>query len=370
MKQKHKVIISGGGTGGHIFPAIAIANALKLLSPEIDILFVGARGKMEMERVPAAGFQIIGLDIVGLNRKSLFKNLLLPFKLIKSLVDARKIIKSFNAEIAVGVGGFASWPLLKTANFMGVPTIIQEQNSYAGLTNKQLGAKASRICVAYPGMDQFFPSEKILLTGNPIRKSAVEIEGKRDLGLHSFGLDLNKKTVLVTGGSLGSLTLNECIKMGISQLIQADLQVIWQCGNYYYKSLLEEFGDQLPRQIKLVPFLEKMDHAYAAADIIISRAGAGTISELSVVGKPVILIPSPNVADDHQTKNANALVERSAAILVHDNQAKEELINQILLLHQNRVKQQELSDNIKKLAIDDADMVIANEIVTILNNLK
>ncbi|MGH2623267.1 MAG: undecaprenyldiphospho-muramoylpentapeptide beta-N-acetylglucosaminyltransferase, partial [Sphingobacterium sp.] len=318
----------------------------------------------------AAGFQIIGLDIVGLNRKSLFKNLLLPFKLIKSLLDARKIIRSFNAELAVGVGGFASWPLLKTANFMGIPTVIQEQNSYAGLTNKQLGTRAHRICVAYPGMDQFFPAEKIMLTGNPIRKSTVEIIGKRDLGLHSFGLDYNKKTVLITGGSLGSLTLNECIKKGIPQLIQANIQVIWQCGNYYYQSLKEEFDENLPSQIKLMPFLDKMDLAYAAADIIISRAGAGTISELAVIGKPVILIPSPNVADDHQTKNAKALVERSAAILVHDNQAKEELIKQLLLLNQNTAQQQELSNNIKKLAIDDADIVIAKEILTIINKLK
>jgi len=364
----NKVIISGGGTGGHIFPAIAIANALKLLSPEIEILFVGALGKMEMDRVPSAGYKIIGLDIVGLNRKSLLKNFLLPFKLIKSLWDSRRIIKDFKAELAVGVGGFASWPLLKTANFMGIPTIIQEQNSYAGLTNKQLGGKAIRICVAYQGMEKFFPAEKILLTGNPIRRAAVEISGKRELGLNSFGLDGHRKTVLVTGGSLGSLTLNECMKNGISQLVDANLQVIWQCGSYYYQELSKQIGENLSPQIKLVPFLENMDLAYSAADIIISRAGAGTISELAVIGKPVILIPSPNVADDHQTKNANALVERSAAILVNDINAKDELISQILMLNQSTAKQKELSDNIKKLAIDDADIVIAKEILKILNN--
>ncbi|MGO1520612.1 MAG: undecaprenyldiphospho-muramoylpentapeptide beta-N-acetylglucosaminyltransferase [Sphingobacterium sp.] len=360
-----KVIISGGGTGGHIFPAIAIANALKHLSPDIEILFVGANGKMEMERVPAAGYPIVGLDIVGINRQSLLKNIGLPYKLIKSLWRARQILRDFKADAAVGVGGFASGPLLMMANRMGLPTLIQEQNSFAGLTNQRLGRKANRICVAYQGMERFFPADRVLLTGNPIRQSSVAIEGKREEAMQSFGLDPLKKTVLVTGGSLGAQTLNESVKIGLNRLHQAGLQVIWQCGSYYYESLKAELG-AATENVKLLPFLERMDYAYAAADLVISRAGAGTISELCVIAKPAILVPSPNVADDHQTKNAQALVKENAACMVRDQEAREVLIDQILTVLASPEKQNTLSGNLTRLALPEADLVIAREILALI----
>lgn len=362
----HKVIISGGGTGGHIFPAIAIANALKQLAPDTEILFVGAEGKMEMERVPAAGYEIVGLDIVGINRQSLLKNIALPFKMLKSLWKARKVLKDFKAEVAIGVGGYASGPLLMMANMMGLPTIIQEQNSYAGVTNKKLGAKAKKICVAYEGMDRFFPADRILLTGNPIRKSSVAIENKREEAINAFALDQDKKTILFTGGSLGALTLNDCVKAGIPQFVEAGVQVIWQCGSYYYEKLKAELGDSLPDSIKLMPFLERMDYAYAAADVIVGRAGAGTISELCVIGKPVVLVPSPNVSDDHQTKNALALVSKDAALMVTDGAARVELLPQLLNLIADEAKMQELGDHILTLALPDADVVIAQEVLDLI----
>ncbi|MVZ61288.1 undecaprenyldiphospho-muramoylpentapeptide beta-N-acetylglucosaminyltransferase [Sphingobacterium humi] len=362
----HKVIISGGGTGGHIFPAIAIANALKQLAPDTEILFVGAEGKMEMERVPAAGYEIVGLDIVGINRQSLLKNIALPFKMLKSLWKARKVLKDFKAEVAIGVGGYASGPLLMMANMMGLPTIIQEQNSYAGVTNKKLGAKAKKICVAYEGMDRFFPADRILLTGNPIRKSSVAIENKREEAINAFALDQDKKTILFTGGSLGALTLNDCVKAGIPQFVEAGVQVIWQCGSYYYEKLKAELGDSLPDSIKLMPFLERMDYAYAAADVIVGRAGAGTISELCVIGKPVVLVPSPNVSDDHQTKNALALVSKDAALMVTDGAARVELLPQLLSLIADEAKMQELGDHILTLALPDADVVIAQEVLDLI----
>jgi len=360
-----KVIISGGGTGGHIFPAIAIANALLRLDPATEILFVGANGKMEMEKVPAAGYQIEGLDIVGINRQQLWKNISLPFKLWKSMRQARRIIKKFNPDVAVGVGGFASGPLLMVANRLRIPTLLQEQNSYAGVTNKNLSRKAAKICVAFEGMQQFFPAEKILLTGNPIRRSAVAIDGKREEALHAFGLVPTKKTVLVTGGSLGAGTLNACVKEGLDFLQANDIQVIWQCGAYYHAKLEAELGDKLPASIKLMAFLQRMDYAYAAADCIIARAGAGTISELCVVGKPVILVPSPNVAEDHQTKNALALVNKNAAVLVRDADAKDKLIKSVVQLVKDDASRDELSTNIKKLALLDADEVIAKQIIEI-----
>lgn len=362
----HKVIISGGGTGGHIFPAIAIANALKQLAPDTEILFVGAEGKMEMERVPAAGYEIVGLDIVGINRQSLLKNIALPFKMLKSLWKARTVLKDFKAEVAIGVGGYASGPLLMMANMMGLPTIIQEQNSYAGVTNKKLGAKAKKICVAYEGMDRFFPADRILLTGNPIRKSSVAIENKREEAINAFALDQDKKTILFTGGSLGALTLNDCVKAGIPQFVEAGVQVIWQCGSYYYEKLKAELGDSLPDSIKLMPFLERMDYAYAAADVIVGRAGAGTISELCVIGKPVVLVPSPNVSDDHQTKNALALVSKDAALMVTDGAARVELLPQLLSLIADDAKMQELGDHILTLALPDADVVIAQEVLDLI----
>jgi UDP-N-acetylglucosamine--N-acetylmuramyl-(pentapeptide) pyrophosphoryl-undecaprenol N-acetylglucosamine transferase len=279
-----RVIISGGGTGGHIFPAISIANALKTMDPANEILFVGANGRMEMDKVPAAGYTIVGLDIQGINRKQLWKNILLPFKLMKSLNKAKKVIRDFKPDVAVGVGGFASGPLLMMANKLGIPTVVQEQNSYAGVTNKKVGAKAARICVAYEGMEQFFPANKVLLTGNPIRRESVAIEGKRAAALEFFGLQQDKKTILVLGGSLGARTLNESVVAYLDSLSKEDVQVIWQCGSFYIDKLRLELEGKLPANVKMMAFLQKMDYAYAAADVIISRAGAGTISELCVVG--------------------------------------------------------------------------------------
>jgi len=364
----NKVIISGGGTGGHIFPAIAIANALRRIQPDIEILFVGANGKMEMEKVPAAGYQIVGLDIQGLNRQSLLKNLVLPFKMLKSLLKAKTIINNFGADVAVGVGGYASGPLLMMANMIGLPTLIQEQNSFAGKTNKSLAKKAKKVCVAYEGMSRFFPADKVLLTGNPIRRISVDIEGKKGEALTSFGLALGKKTILVTGGSLGAGTLNECVKLHLQKLKDSDVQVIWQCGSYYYNKLNAELAHTLPDNVKLMPFLQRMDYAYAAADLIIARAGAGTISELCVVGKPTILVPSPNVAEDHQTQNALALVNKKAALLVKDKDAKDELMQQALALLADDSKCEELSVNIKELALLDADTVIAQEVLKLIKN--
>lgn len=363
----NKVIISGGGTGGHVFPAIAIANALRRIQPDIEILFVGANGKMEMEKVPAAGYTIVGLDIQGVNRSSLWKNLALPYKMFDSLLKARRIIKAFKADVAVGVGGYASGPLLMMANMIGLPTLIQEQNSFAGKTNKSLGKKAKKICVAYEGMQQFFPAEKILLTGNPIRRTSVDIEGKKGDALVSFGLEAGKKTILVTGGSLGAGTLNDCVKNAVEKLSKANVQVIWQCGGYYVDKLKAELADKLPNNIKMTAFLQKMDYAYAAADLIIARAGAGTISELCVVGKPVILVPSPNVAEDHQTKNAMALTQKNAAKMVKDSEAREKLMDSAIALLSDEVEIQTLSRNINDLALLDADDVIAHEVLKLIN---
>ncbi|WP_437921984.1 undecaprenyldiphospho-muramoylpentapeptide beta-N-acetylglucosaminyltransferase [Sphingobacterium sp. LRF_L2] len=362
----HKIIISGGGTGGHIFPAIAIANALRQLEPDVEILFVGAKGRMEMERVPAAGYSIVGLDIQGINRKSLLKNITLPFKMISSLMRAKRIIREFKADVAVGVGGYASGPLLMMANTLGVPTLIQEQNSYAGVTNKRLGNKAARICVAYEGMEQFFSRDKLLLTGNPIRRASVDIAGKKEEALASFGLKEGKKTVLFTGGSLGAKTLNDCVRGGLSTFEGHDIQVIWQCGSYYYETLDSELKEVLPKNVVMVPFLQRMDYAYAASDLIISRAGAGTISELCAIGKAVILVPSPNVAEDHQTKNAHALAVKQAAVLIKDDVARGELLDTILSLFEDESKRAQLGVEIKKLAKLEADEIIAKEVLKLI----
>lgn len=354
-----RIIISGGGTGGHIFPAIAIANALKRLAPDIEILFVGANGRMEMEKVPAAGYQIIGLDIQGIDRSSLWKNLGLPFKLIRSMLKSRRILKDFDPQVAVGVGGYASGPLLLAARKARIPYLIQEQNSFAGITNKRLGAKAACICVAFEGMERFFPADKLMLTGNPIRPESVKIEGKREKAISHFGLDPTKKTILLTGGSLGARTLNQAMQAGYSQLVSQGIQLIWQCGNYYYEGLkgIQAVG------VRVYPFLQEMDLAYAAADLIISRAGAGTIAELCAVGKPVIMVPSPNVAEDHQTKNAMALVAKEAAVMVPDNEAVEHLITRAIALLSDQTLSEKLSRNINALALLDADMVIAKEVL-------
>jgi UDP-N-acetylglucosamine--N-acetylmuramyl-(pentapeptide) pyrophosphoryl-undecaprenol N-acetylglucosamine transferase len=364
VKSK-KIIISGGGTGGHIFPAIAIANALKKIDPDIQILFVGANGRMEMEKVPAAGYKIIGLDIQGIQRKSILKNVMFPVKLLLSVRKAFQIIKDFKPDAAVGVGGYASGPLLYAASAKGIPYLIQEQNSYAGITNKWLGKKAKKICVAFDGMEQFFPSDRIIKTGNPIRKESVDIEGKQRQALELYKLSAFKKTILVTGGSLGARTLNNSIMAGLDKLIAADVQIIWQTGKFYYKGIIEKLGENHHENIRIVEFLNRMDLAYAAADIIISRAGAGTIAELCVIKKPVILVPSPNVAEDHQTKNALALVQENAAIFVADRDAEKKLIDKALELLNDKNLKKKLSDNIGKLALPDADEVIAKEVIKI-----
>jgi UDP-N-acetylglucosamine--N-acetylmuramyl-(pentapeptide) pyrophosphoryl-undecaprenol N-acetylglucosamine transferase len=365
-----RVIISGGGTGGHIFPAVAIANALKKLNPAIEILFVGANGRMEMDKVPQAGYKIIGLDIQGIQRKAIWKNLLFPVKLLASISKAVGIIKSFKPDAAVGVGGYASGPLLYAASLKGVPTLIQEQNSYAGVTNKWLSKKAQKICVAFDGMDKFFPAHTIVKTGNPVRKQSVDTAGKRDAALQEFNLSPHKKTILVTGGSLGARTLNHSLLADLDKLIAADVQVIWQTGKVYYKGIMEKLGANYHPNIHILEFLNRMDLAYAAADIIISRAGAGTIAELCIIGKPVILVPSPNVAEDHQTKNAMALVQTDAAAFVTDKDAETTLIPKALELLKDKAQQALLSANISKLALPNADEVIAQHVLDIINKNK
>lgn len=367
MKAK-RIIISGGGTGGHIFPAIAIANALKRLDPATEILFVGANGRMEMEKVPAAGYKIIGLDIQGIQRKSLWKNAMFPVKLLSSVRKSIKIIKDFKPDAAVGVGGYASGPLLYAASLKGIPYLIQEQNSYAGITNKWLGKKAKKICVAFDGMEKFFPGGRIIKTGNPIRRESVDIANKHMQAAELLKLSPDKKTILVTGGSLGARTLNNSIMGGLDKLIAADVQVIWQTGKFYYKGIIEKLGENYHSNIRIMEFLNRMDLAYAAADVIISRAGAGTIAELCVVGKPVILVPSPNVAEDHQTKNALALVQENATVFVADRDAEAKLVDTAIELLKDTDKQKKLSRNISKLAMPNADEVIAKEVTQITIN--
>ncbi len=359
-----RVIISGGGTGGHIFPAVAIADALKRLDPGTEILFVGAIGRMEMERVPAAGYRIVGLDIQGFQRKSLLKNLALPFKIIKSVWKARAIIREFKPDAAVGVGGYASGPLLYAAGGMGVPYLIQEQNSYAGMTNKWLAKKAAAICVAFENMGRFFPADRIIMTGNPVRVASVDVAGKRAEAAAFFGLSVDKPTLLVTGGSLGAGTLNQSMLAALDRLIADDIQLIWQTGKFYYKGIVERVGNQ-PKNlgIRILEFVARMDLAYAMADVIISRAGAGTIAELCLVDKPVILVPSPNVAEDHQTQNALALVKNKAAVLVRDSDAAATLVETAVALLGDVSQRQELAANIAKMGKSDADMVIAREVL-------
>jgi UDP-N-acetylglucosamine--N-acetylmuramyl-(pentapeptide) pyrophosphoryl-undecaprenol N-acetylglucosamine transferase len=365
-----RIIISGGGTGGHIFPAVAIANALKKLNPATEILFVGANGRMEMEKVPAAGYKIIGLDIQGIQRKSVWKNILFPVKLITSISKAAQIIKNFKPDAAVGVGGYASGPLLYAASLKGIPTLIQEQNSYAGITNKWLSKKAQKICVAFDEMDKFFPANKIVKTGNPVRRQSVDTAGKRGEALTHFKLSPNKKTILVTGGSLGARTLNHSLLADLDKLIAADVQLIWQTGKVYYQGIMSKLGESYHPNVCILEFLNRMDLAYAAADVIISRAGAGTIAELCIVGKPVILVPSPNVAEDHQTKNAMALVQTHAAVFVNDAEAETKLIPAVLDLLRNPARQTELSANISKLALPNADEVIAQHVIDIIKESK
>lgn len=357
-----KIIISGGGTGGHVFPAIAIADAIKSIRPDAEILFVGAIGRLEMEKVPEAGYKIEGLNISGLQRRLTFKNLSFPFKVLGSLIKARKIVKNFNPDVAVGVGGYASGPLLRSAASKGIPTVIQEQNSYPGITNKLLAKKAKKICVAYEGMEKFFPPSKIILSGNPVRKKVSQIEGKKEQALSHFGLQAHKKTVLIIGGSLGAKTINESINAAIPEIAkQGNIQIIWQSGKSY--------ADIAKQSIKnngyTSAFIKEMDLAYAAADIIISRAGAMSISELCLIAKPCILVPSPHVAEDHQTRNAEALVVKKAAIMVKDSEARNSLWNQADALLNNNELKIELAANIKKLGIADADIRIAKTVIQI-----
>lgn len=358
-----RVIISGGGTGGHIFPAIAIANALKRMEEHCEILFVGASGRMEMEKVPAAGYKIVGLNISGIQRGSILKNLALPFKVMGSLNKALKLIAEFKPDVVVGVGGYASGPLLYAASLKGIPYLIQEQNSYAGITNKWLGKKAEKICVAFDHMDQFFPASKILKTGNPVRKEAVDIINKHFAGAELLKLDPLKKTILVTGGSLGAGTLNKSIEKHLQEILDQDVQLIWQTGKFYYKGIMERLGENFHPNIRIMEFLNRMDLAYAAADVIISRAGAGTIAELCLIKKPVILVPSPNVAEDHQTKNALALVKNDAAMLITDHSAEDTLVAEALSLLNNKDKCEKLSFNIGQMALAEADEQIAAEVL-------
>ena len=365
LKEPLRVIVSGGGTGGHIFPAVSIANAIKAEYPDAEILFVGAEGRMEMQRVPAAGYKIIGLPIAGFDRKNLLKNVVVLYKIAKSQWKARKIIKEFRPHVVVGVGGYASGPTLKTAGQMGIPTLIQEQNSYAGVTNKLLAKSAKKICVAYDGMERFFPAEKIIKTGNPVRQNLLDAKVTKAEATESFGLDPKKRTVLVIGGSLGARTVNESILQHIEDIREAkDVQFIWQTGKYYSEEIHMALAKEDPVQnMKVTDFISNMDNAYAAADLVISRAGASSISELCLLKKPCILVPSPNVAEDHQTKNALALSTKGAAIFVKDSDARNELIPLALKTVVDDAQLASLSENVGKLAYHDSAKKIADEVV-------
>lgn len=365
MEKELRVIISGGGTGGHIFPAVSIANALKAQHPEAKILFVGALGRMEMQRVPAAGYEIKGLPICGFDRKHLLKNVSVLFKIWKSQRMARKIVREFKPMVAVGVGGYASGPTLNVCADAGIPCLIQEQNSYAGVTNKLLAKKAAKICVAYEGMDRFFPADKIVMTGNPVRQNVLNATCTKEEARLQFGLDPAKKTILLVGGSLGARTINESMKQHLDIIReQKDVQFIWQTGKYYNEEMnaaVKAFGE-LPN-LKVLDFISDMGAAYQAADLVISRAGASSISEFCLIGKPVILVPSPNVAEDHQTKNAMALVNHDAAVYVKDADAADMLLKQALTIVGDDQKLASLSENIKKLGLKDSADVIAREVV-------
>lgn len=362
MKKQLRIIISGGGTGGHIFPAVSIANAIKEQHPDAEILFVGAEGRMEMQRVPAAGYKIIGLPIAGFNRKNLLKNFSVLIKIIRSQLKARKIIKDFQPHAAVGVGGYASGPTLKMAGMMGIPTLIQEQNSYAGVTNKLLAKKADKICVAYEGMERFFDKEKIILTGNPVRQGLLKSINKEE-AIRSFGLDPQKKTILIVGGSLGARTINNCVMKGLDKIKHSDVQFIWQTGKFYIDEARKTVkpAGELP-MLYTTDFISDMATAYSAADLVISRAGAGSISEFCLLQKPVILVPSPNVAEDHQTKNALALVNKEAALYVKDAEAENELLDLAIKTVQQPEVLKKLSNHIAALAFKNSANVIAQEV--------
>ena len=363
MSDELRIIISGGGTGGHIFPAVSIANAIKAKRPDAKILFVGALGKMEMQRVPAAGYEIKGLPIRGFDRKHLLKNIVVLFKIWKSQMMAKKIIRDFKPMAAVGVGGFASGPTLNVCAEKGIPCLIQEQNSYAGVTNKLLAKKAEKICVAYEGMERFFPSDKIIMTGNPVRQNVLDTTISKEEARKQFGLDPDKKTILLVGGSLGARTINESILQHLDMVEQSNVQFIWQTGKYYNAAIMEQLnGKDLP-MLKVTDFISDMGAAYKAADLVISRAGASSISEFCIIGKPVILVPSPNVAEDHQTKNAMALVNKDAAIYVKDAEAPAVLLKKAIETVEDENKLKALSENIKKLGLKNSADVIADEVI-------
>lgn len=364
--KTYKFIISGGGTGGHIFPAISIADGLKAQYPDCEILFVGAEHKMEMEKVPAAGYAIAGLPVAGFHRGEIWRNLSFPFKLLRSMMKARKIVTSFRPDCVIGVGGYASGPVLRVATNKGLPTVIQEQNSFAGVTNKILARKVDKICVAYDKMERFFPAEKIVFTGNPIRSNLVEGQKNVKEAAEFFQVDESQPVLLIVGGSLGARSINDSLLAQFDALKDSGIQVIWQTGKFYYKSISEKLEGILPAHIHLMEFIPRMDLAYAVADLVISRAGAGTISELCLVGKPSILVPSPNVAEDHQTRNAMALVEKDAAVLVKDSEAKESLVPKALKLIADRPELEKLAANSMKMALPNATGDIVKVIAELL----
>lgn len=369
MKQ-YRIIISGGGTGGHIFPAISIANTFRSRFPDAEILFVGAEDRMEMEKVPAAGYQIVGLPVSGFDRGHLLNNIKVMNRLMKSLRLAKKTVREFKPDIAVGVGGYASGPTLWMAASSGIPTLIQEQNSYAGVTNKLLARKASKICVAYDGMEKFFPSDKIVVTGNPVRKDLEEALAKRAEAFEFFGLSPEKKTILVVGGSLGARTINRSVQGDLDKLFASDVQLIWQTGRYYYSDAVKHLKAYRGMPVWCSDFITRMDYAYSAADLIVSRAGASSISELCLLKKPVVLVPSPNVAEDHQTKNALALASKDAAVMITDADAAEQLVSKALEIVHNDERLRSLSRNIATLAHHQSAEHIVDEIVKIIEQSK
>jgi UDP-N-acetylglucosamine--N-acetylmuramyl-(pentapeptide) pyrophosphoryl-undecaprenol N-acetylglucosamine transferase len=374
--KKLKFILSGGGTGGHIYPAVAIANELKSRFPDAEFLFVGAKDKMEMQKVPQAGYNIEGLWIAGLQRKLTMQNAIFPLKLISSLLKSRSIIKEFKPDVVIGTGGFASGPLLQMANMLHIPTLIQEQNSYPGITNKILGKKANKICVAYENLERFFPKAKMILTGNPVRQDLIDIECKRTEAIPYFNLDPNKKTLLVLGGSLGARRVNQLIEKELESILSQDVQVIWQCGKLYFEDykkynspLASEGGISKGNRIKnvqVLAFIDRMDLVYAAADIVISRAGASSVSELCIVGKPVIFIPSPNVAEDHQTKNAKSIVDKEGAIMIKESELNDNFKPIFKALLEDEKQQRKLSEKIKELALPNATKQIVDEILKLV----
>ncbi len=361
--KKYKFILSGGGTGGHIYPAVAIANELKLRFPDCEILFVGAQDKMEMQKVPQAGYTIEGLWIAGLQRKLTLQNMMFPFKLVSSLWKSRKIIKKFKPDAVIGTGGFASGPLLQVANSNNIPTVIQEQNSYPGITNKILSKKANAICVAYENLERFFPKDKIVFTGNPVRQDLLDSDSKTQVGITHFKLDANRRTLLILGGSLGARRVNQLIEKELDFILATGIQVFWQCGKLYFEEY-KKYNDK--ENVQVVAFIDRMDLIYAAADFVISRAGASSVSELCLVGKPTIFIPSPNVAEDHQTKNAKAIVDKKGAILLKESELDDRFETTFSELISNENHQKELSQNIKKLAKPNATKDIVEQIIKLI----